>query len=369
MAFLVSGGSKHATHLLELHSMPNDEEKSAGEELMETYMGSPEPIEPVEPVEPVEGEPVEPVEPVEPDEGEPVEPDEDVLGLSDEERSTLKDATTAKLNKRFADLTREKTTRETESAAAQERADTAEAEAAALRTQLDSIGRGRVLQSAGVNPLLVAQDEGEIVEAETHWRNVKRFTQRHVNADLGENENGEIIAVRETNPQTGVDVEYTRDQVHARLEEAEDMLEATIPQARKLMSQRSSITAATKEVYPELFVKDSAEAKAMQGALRQIPGLQVLPNASLLIGDMVVGNKLRMAETREITVAGRTFVLKGGSTAPGTKKVPKVPSRPAPAGPSPVATKRQGASSLDLSVTADADDPRAAALDAYKKIV
>ena len=299
-------------------------------------------------------------------EEEPAEADDD-LGLSEEEASTLTEQTKAKISKRIGKFRHDLTEKEQLAATASERAEAAEAERDGLRTQLDSINRGEVLSSLGTNPVLGATEESEITEAETHWRGVKRFAQRHVSANLGENDNGEVIALRDKDA-NGNEVEYTQSQVRDRLEQAEDMLEITLPKARQLFEQREAAKGQVAKVAPDLLKKGTEANKAYVNMLRSVPGLSVLPNAAQVVADMLAGEKLRNSETTELTVGDRTFVLKGAAPAKPTKTPPKkVPVKPRPAA-APVA-KEKVHGSFDQKAVSAADDPKAAAEEQYKNIV
>jgi hypothetical protein len=302
-------------------------------------------------VDPVDEEAEETDETEETEDAEP----EDVDELKDEK---LPEHTKAKLNKRFAKLTKEVTELSAKAATAEERAAAAESEAVALRTQLNAVSRKDVLKAAGIDPLLAAQDAGELVEAEGYWKRVKRFTERYKGEPDGFE--GEV---------DGKTVTYSREQLQNRYEQALDMLEETIPQAREVFSHRENAKAEAAKVYPELLKSGTQENLVFQNALRTVAGLNVMPNAAILVGDMLLGEKLRDAKVNEITVAGRTFVLKGSPATAPARKVPKVPVKPTPAGRSPVAAKKKGSGMFDHKAVEEADDPEKAALEQYANLM
>lgn len=374
MAFFVGHGSTMQTLLLEQINM-TEESKTAAEELMEQYLddGTAEAEEAEETTEEETEEETgeeakETTEEEAEEETEEEEEAEDDLELSEEEAASLKASAKEKVNKRIGEFRSQLTEAQSERDAALERAESAETEAENLRSQLDKVDRGQVMQAAGIEPIMVAESESEIDEAESNWRNAKRSWRRYENTDLGLNDDGKVIAYQGKD-RDGNDVEYTRDEVMGFIYRAEDMLESIIPQARKAFSKRKAANDSAAAAFPEIFKKGTPEAKEYADMMRQVPGLNALPNAAELAGSMIAGRKLLDPKTKQIVVGGRTFVLKGGKAAASEgKKVPKVPKTPVPAGRK-LAPGKQAGGSFDGKAVSEAADSRKAAESEYLKIV
>lgn len=356
-----------------------EESKTAAETLMETYLDD-EPAEAEEAAEAAEEleeeeeaaeeqeESAEAEEEEAAEEEEEAEEAEDDLGLSEEEQASLKASAKEKVNKRIGEFRSQLTESQTERDAALERAEAAEAEAENLRSQIDKVDRKQVMSAAGIEPLMAVESESEIDKAESDWRQAKRSWRRYENTDLGLNDDGNVIAYRGKDSQ-GNDVEYTRDDVMGIIDRAEDMLESIIPKARKVYQQRKSANESAAGVFPEMFKKGTPEAKEYADMMRQVPGLNALPNAAELAGSMIAGRKLLDPNTKQIVIGKRTFVLKGAKSTSTGKKPPKVPSKPVPAGSKLAPGKGKGGGDFDGKAVQEANDSRKAAENEYLKIV
>ncbi len=135
-------------------------------------------------------------------------------------------------------------------------------------------------------------------------------------------------------------VSLSAPEVQQKLLAIDQQLMVDYPRAVRVMGQRLQANAAAAQVYPDLFGKDGSAAPALSGALMHVPGLAVLPNAAVLVGDMLAGERLRNAGLA-LDAAGKV-VRKAGAAAPAGKvkgsAVPATSARP----PAPVVAPSRG---------------------------
>jgi len=101
-----------------------------------------------------------------------------------------------------------------------------------------------------------------------------------------------------------------------------------IPSARKVVAARAALDTVVKTIYPNLLDPKHADAVTMEYVMNVVPALRVLPNAKILIGDMIAGEKLRAKGQKPSTPAPKP-----------TPKAPKVPGTPSSSSAAPVDTK------------------------------
>lgn len=206
---------------------------------------------------------------------------------------------------------------------ARERAAALEQQIGQLRDQVDKPVRAQIAQALNVDPMFLAQSDQEIADSESHWWKVKQFTEQHMHREDGY-----------TDEQSGRT--FSREQLLARHAQADEMLMRGLPQARQVFEQRKQCVEVAQAAYPDLYKAGTPEAQVRSNALRTIPGLAQLPNADILIGDMIAGQRLREAAKK--TDKATTKV--GGKKTPESVARPaKVPVKPAPAKRSPVTRK------------------------------
>lgn len=234
--------------------------------------------------------------------------EDEVKGLTEEGRAAV--------NKRIGKVVAQRNE-------ARERAEALEQQVGDLQEQVDKPVRQQIAQVLGVDPMFTAQSDQELSDSESHWWQVKRFTEQHMHKEDGF-----------TDEQSGQT--FTREQLQARHAQADEMLMRGLPQARQLFEQRKQCIETAKEAYPDLFKAGTAEAKVRANALKSIPGLAQLPNADILIGDMIAGQKAREAAEGKNDKANTKV---GSKKKPEKAKPAKVPVKPAPAKRSPVAKK------------------------------
>lgn len=234
--------------------------------------------------------------------------EDEVKGLTEEGRAAV--------NKRIGKVVAQRNE-------ARERAEALERQAAELQEQVDKPLRQQIAQVLGVDPMFTAQSEQDLSESEQHWWQVKQFTEQHMHREDGF-----------TDEQSGQT--FTQEQLRARHAQADEMLMRGLPQAKQLFEQRRQCMDTAKEAYPDLFKAGTPESRVRANALKSIPGLAQLPNADILIGDMIAGQKAREAAEAKNDKANTKV---GSRKKPEKAKPAKVPVKPAPAKRSPVAKK------------------------------
>lgn len=207
---------------------------------------------------------------------------------------------------------------------ARERVGALERQLGELREQVEKPVRDQVAQVLGVDPMFLAQSDQDLSAREQHWWQVKRFTEQYMHHEDGF-----------TDDQSGRT--FSKEQLIARHAQADEMLMRGLPQARQLFEQRKQCADVAKAAYPDMFKAGTPEASVRSSALKSIPGLAQLPNADILIGDMISGQKAREAAEKK---NDKTNTKVGTSSKPeGAVKPAKVPVKPAPAKRSPVSKK------------------------------
>ncbi|MDB4312093.1 hypothetical protein N9937_01555 [bacterium] len=179
----------------------------------------------------------------------------------------------------------------------------AEAQDYVVRAQQSAVA------ASGIYPLLAAQSEAEINDREQKLISYRSVWRERRNGYEGTDE------VK--------DPSRTADQVQKALDAWDDELRMQIPKAREAVQKRAAFAEYGQKHYPSLFVRGSAERSSADMLLTMLPGLASQPNALVLIGDMIEGEKLRKAKD-------------AGSVTPAkpVPVAPVVPSSPAPAGAS-----------------------------------
>ena len=296
-------GRFNAESIAELMDKDPEPEKPESEE-EETPEGEEKPEGEEQPVELESAE----------DEGEEGEekPEEEEPPEDDDEKvmKGLDDKTQASINKRIGKLVG----REKEAIAAR---DAAQAEAqqlkeqvTVLQQQLQSVDVNAVAKAAGINPLLLTENPQEIAKRERMIADFEKWAIKHWDGYEGTDDEK--------------DPSYTAEQIRSRYAELREEAVQTIPHAKQLLAQRAQFNAAAKEIYPELLDTKSQQHQIVQQVFKTIPQLRTLPNALILIGDMLAGEKARLEQAKK----------KGKPTPP-----PRAPAAPKPAPSSSIKPK------------------------------
>lgn len=115
---------------------------------------------------------------------------------------------------------------------------------------------------------------------------------------------------------------WSKEQIRGRYAELRQVKETILPQARTLMTQRKQYDVVARQEYPQLFDAKAPEYQVAQGFLQVCPAAKQFPDVMLLIGDAMVGEKIRLEKAKAAKAKA------AGSAAP--KVAPKVAPKAAP---------------------------------------
>jgi len=188
--------------------------------------------------------------------------------------------------------------------------------------ELEAAGPEASAAPANVPKIFLAENEAQLTKREDHLWEVEKFCTRYKEGYIGTG--------------TEEDPQYTAEQIQERLLEVREERERYLPKARDMIKQRQASTTEARKQYPDLANPKSELALRAKSLFRQVPGLRMLPNAELLIGDMLAGREARQAKGTKTTTppAKPATTIK---TKPGEKVV-----KPAPAEPSKATTTKPG---------------------------
>jgi len=177
------------------------------------------------------------------------------------------------------------TQHETEKAELAAKAEAATAEAAQLKTQLESAKRPP-LQVMGIHPIFLASSEQEIAAQEATFANFEKWALANWDGSA---------AVEPKGDQPGVPA-YTAEQVRNRYSEIKEARAQLVPKAKAVLAQRLEGQKAVATIYPALFDSKRPESNVVRNYLDAYPELQVIfPNFHQVAGDSLLGERLRVA--------------------------------------------------------------------------
>jgi hypothetical protein len=134
---------------------------------------------------------------------------------------------------------------------------------------------------------------------------------------------------------------YSAEQVRKRYAQVKEERETWIPRARAALEQRRQCDAAAQQFYPELFKSGTTESAVLQNVLTMAPGLaSVFPSIATIIGDAIVGERVRLAKAKGAAGTKVTPGTNGKPLAAAAKVAPKLPVHAAPARPAKVAAAK-----------------------------
>lgn len=112
----------------------------------------------------------------------------------------------------------------------------------------------------------------------------------------------------------GEETYYSPEDLKVKMREARKTIRK-LPKQRNFVKDMQQSEETAKSVYPELFDKGHAAYQHMQTMLRENPSLKNRPDYAMAIGDMMVGQMMRMKAQQE-------------QSQPKKKAVPKAPVAP-----------------------------------------
>lgn len=209
-----------------------------------------------------------------------------------------------------------------------------------LRQQAEEANSAAV--STEINPLLLTSED-KIDALDKHYAKLEAFAFKHLDGYTDE-ESG---------------TSYTGEQIRERYQQIREMRQSLIPQARQVAQLRKKYEQAARELHPDLFDPKKPEYKAAQQYLKAFPQLRVLPNVHVVIGDAIVGERIRTEAEKKKGDGSASAVP---AATPPPKKAPAPPASSSP-GPSSPRAAAPAAKSMDMSkvVETGGNDPDAVA--------
>lgn len=181
--------------------------------------------------------------------------------------------------------------------------------------ELETAAKTAAPQVSGrVSPLFLTTDAKEIAKTEEGLKQFKAWALKHWD--------GYEPAEGETGPT------YTGAEVREKFAAVDAELNEVIPAARQLMQQRAAWEPVVKKAYPELYDARTPEYKAAQGVLALCPELKQFPNAMMIIGDALRGERARKGAEKQKAEMGK---LKSGKAGEAAKAGSKAAAGAAPA--------------------------------------
>ncbi len=133
------------------------------------------------------------------------------------------------------------------------------------------------------------------------------------------------------------DVEFSRDQIHDLLDDAEQALDTHIPKREQLFNDRAHFDKSALETFPFLADEDSVEFKEAERLMQdaEFNGyIQGIPDGSVLLGYVIEGMKAVQARGQKDTETPKKEVPKK-KPAVAKKKAPIVPGLESNVTPTP----------------------------------
>lgn len=188
------------------------------------------------------------------------------------------------INKRMGKMTAQIRDLEAEKQAIQARLQEAEAQAVAPGAMPENL-----------NPIMVAETESEIQEYEQYLEDTLDTLEDYEDGtELLDD--AELKRLRLP--------KMTAQEVRRERKALKRAIERTVPQARAALAARNTAAAQARKVYPTLFDKTSDDYHKAQRILKANPSMRQDPNYMQLVGDMLLGAKVR--EQRAAKVKGNT---------------------------------------------------------------
>lgn len=203
-----------------------------------------------------------------------------------------------------------------ELAAVRTEADQAKAEVERLTGELQT-QTAAPAAVADIHPLFLQDVPSKIDEMDAQMASFERWA-------LANWDGTEEVPAEGTKP--GIPA-YSGAQIRERYAAVKEVREKLVPAAKQAIGIRNQWQARAKQEYPELFDAKRSEAKVAESILKQAPGLKaIFPNIHLIIGDALVGEKIRLAKAK----AKAGSAKRGAGSQANGKPIVKVPPKIAP---------------------------------------
>lgn len=147
-----------------------------------------------------------------------------------------------------------------------------------------------------------------------------------------------------SNDPDGEDEEISAERAREMLSEADRRLDEDLPKRKQFLEQRKKLDAEAKEVYPNIFDRNTWLGAQYQRSLEAMPGLARMPNAALIVGDALVGGSVRSGQFRLVKVEKKDAKKATSNDKPASKKA--VNTAPKRTKSRPVKRNKKGDESL-----------------------
>jgi hypothetical protein len=114
---------------------------------------------------------------------------------------------------------------------------------------------------------------------------------------------------------------YTAEEIEQKLDEYEEERTVILPQVRQVLRERQAIDAEAKKIYPWLFDEDEQACQTRKQALQAVPALRRYPQVNLMLGDMMVGQVMRLKAQQKAAKGGAEKTDQAGAE----RRAPRVP--------------------------------------------
>jgi hypothetical protein len=91
----------------------------------------------------------------------------------------------------------------------------------------------------------------------------------------------------------------SREEMTDHLSLAEDMLNEHLPRKRAQLQAGQQFDSVARQIYPNLFDRENPDYQAARNVLGRLPGLALLPERNIVIGDYLVGLNMRLAKAKK----------------------------------------------------------------------
>ncbi len=170
-------------------------------------------------------------------------------------------------------------------------------------------------RAQGVHPLLLVEDPARLAQESQRLDKTEEWLLTHWDGYEGSG--------KENDPA------WTPEQVRQTYAQVKQVKERILPQAQNLLNLRRQADEYAYKTYPQLKDRNHPDHQLVEQVLRTYPVLRTIPNVRTILGDSLVGQKLRQEK-------------EAGARKPATpaKPAPRVPTAAAPAARSPVPTNQ-----------------------------
>jgi hypothetical protein len=185
---------------------------------------------------------------------------------------------------------------------------------AELKQQLE--GAHPVLQPTMEDPLSDLNSSQDVVDRMRAMADLREWCIRNWDGGEWQTKDGETR-------------ELSASDVRERYVRSSAIVERYGPARIQYLELRNQYDAVARQAYPSLFDANSEDSKIANTFLRQNPGIARLPQYVLIIGDAIVGGRIREERAKQQQAATTGKKPAAASSASGAPKIAPRPIRPA----------------------------------------